>query len=168
SAGRGPARGAAAAAHWRTFPCAVDQPPYYPGCAGVYPVFADGADASSPSPLVPSTTPIADLVGIPIDQFAPPPGSGGDSFDLAAVGLAAIRFVRIDASQIDRRLAGLSGFDLDAMAGVHSLETAGAPDAGGDGMPDPAADWPRGAHPGQGGGDRGGARGACDKRPATP
>ena len=24
--------------HWVGFPCALDQPPYYPGCAGVYPV----------------------------------------------------------------------------------------------------------------------------------
>ena len=153
--------------HWRTFPCAVDQPPYYPGCAGVYPVFADAADPSSPSPLVPSTTPIADLVGIPIDQFAPPPGSGGDSFDIAAVGLAAIRFVRIDASQIDRRLAGLSGFDLDAMAGVHSVETAGAPDSDGDGMPDPADDCPGVADPEQIDGDGDGIGDACDNCPAT-
>ena len=26
--------------HWATFPCALDQPPYYPGCAGVYPDYA--------------------------------------------------------------------------------------------------------------------------------
>jgi hypothetical protein len=110
----------------------------YPGCAGVYPVFANADDPSSPSPLVRSTVPIEDLVGIPIDQFTPPPGSGGDTFDLGMVGLAAIRFVRIDASQIDRRLGGLSGFDLDAMASVHSVETAGAPDTDGDGIPDPA------------------------------
>src|SRR5262249_59484427 len=145
SAGRGPARGAAAAAHWRTFPCAVDQPPYYPGCAGVYPVFADAADPSSPSPLVPSTTPIADLVGIPIDQFAPPPGSGGDSFDIAAVGLAAIRFVRIDASQIDRRLAGLSGFDLDALAGRPPPADARAPPHPRGGRPPPPGPPPPGA-----------------------
>src|SRR5262249_59591675 len=93
----------------RTFPCAVDQPPYYPGCAGVYPVFADAADPSSPSPLVPSTTPIADLVGIPIDQFAPPPGSGGDSFDLAAVGPPPVRFVRLAAHPSGRHVGRPAG-----------------------------------------------------------
>src|SRR5439155_1341833 len=35
--------------HWATFPCALDQPPYYPGCAGVYPVFANADDPSAPS-----------------------------------------------------------------------------------------------------------------------
>src|SRR5439155_282011 len=52
--------------HWATFPCALDQPPYYPGCAGVYPVFANVDDPGAPSPLVPTTTPIEDLVGVPI------------------------------------------------------------------------------------------------------
>jgi hypothetical protein len=153
--------------HWRTFPCAVDQPPYYPGCAGVYPVFANADDPSSPSPLVPSTVPIEDLVGIPIDQFTPPPGSGGDTFDLAMVGLAAIRFVRIDASQIDSRLGGLSGFDLDAMAGVHSVETAGAPDTDGDAIPDPADDCLAVADPEQLDGDGDGVGDACDNCPTV-
>src|SRR5262249_14689434 len=47
---------------WATFPCALDQGPYYPGCAGVYPVFANADDPASPSPLVPSDVPIASLV----------------------------------------------------------------------------------------------------------
>src|SRR4029450_1361232 len=81
---------------------------------------------AAPSPLVPSTAALDSLVGVPIDSFVAPPGSGGDAFDLATVGLAAVRFVRIDASEIDRRLGGLSGFDLDAMAAVHSVDTAGA------------------------------------------
>src|SRR5207249_3673931 len=42
--------------HWAAFPCALDAPPYYPGCAGVYPVFANVDDPSAPSPLVPTTT----------------------------------------------------------------------------------------------------------------
>src|SRR5262249_12078426 len=46
--------------HWTAFPCAIDRPPYYPGCAGVYPVFANADDPTAPSPLVPSTTPIED------------------------------------------------------------------------------------------------------------
>ena len=145
----------------------MDQPPYYPGCAGVYPVFANADDPSSPSPLVPSTVPIADLVGVPIDQFTPPPGSGGDTFDLAMVGLAAIRFVRIDASQIDLRLAGLSGFDLDAMAGVHSVETAGAADTDGDGIADPADDCLAVADPEQLDGDGDAVGDACDNCPTV-
>jgi hypothetical protein len=128
--------------HWVTFPCHVDMPPYYPGCAGVYPVFANADDPGAPSPLVPSTTPIQDLIGVPIDAFTPPAGSGGDSFDLSAVALHVARYLRIDASQIDARLGGLSGFDLDAVAGVHSLDTVGLPDTDGDGIPDVADDCP--------------------------
>src|SRR5439155_26668059 len=126
--------------HWATFPCAVDQPPYYPGCAGVYPVFANVDDPGAPSPLVPTSTPIEDLVGVPVDSFTPPPGSGGDSFDLAAVGLHAIRFVRIDGGPIDARSDRLSGFDLDAFAGVHSIDSAVLADPDGDGIPDVAVD----------------------------
>src|SRR5438445_9650648 len=82
--------------HWTAFPCALDRAPYYPGCAGVYPVFANADDPEAPSPLVPTTTPIEDLVGVPVDSVTPPPGSGGDSFDPAAVGLHATRLGRID------------------------------------------------------------------------
>src|SRR5262249_62023476 len=91
-----------------------------------------------------------------------------DRFELAMVGLAAIRFVRIDASQIDPRLGGLSGFDLDAMAGVHSVETAGASDTDGDGIADPADDCPRVADPEQLDGDGDGVGDACDNCPTTP
>ena len=38
---------------------------------------------------------IEQLVGVLMEGFEPPPGSGGDSFDLAAVGLAVARYVRI-------------------------------------------------------------------------
>jgi hypothetical protein len=147
--------------HWVSFPCAVDAPPYYPGCAGVYPVFANADDPAAPSPLVPSATPIADLVGVPVDTFTPPPGSGGDSFDLALVGLHAARFLRIDASQIDPRLAGLSGFDLDAVAAVNSLDTAGLPDADADGIPDAADDCPAVPDPAQRDTDHDGVGDAC-------
>ncbi len=151
--------------HWATFPCALDAPPYYPGCAGVYPVFANAGDPNAPSPLVPSTTPIEDLVGVPVDSFTPPPGSGGDSFDLAAVGLHAIRFVRIDGGPIEQRLGGLSGFDLDAVAGVHSLDTAGLPDTDGDGIPDAADDCPTVADPEQRDSDHDGVGDACAGAP---
>ena len=151
--------------HWATFPCALDQPPYYPGCAGVYPVFANVDDPGAPSPLVPTATPIEDLVGVPVDSFTPPPGSGGDSFDLAAVGLHAIRFVRIDGGPIDARLGGLSGFDLDAIAGVHSIDTAGLPDTDGDGIPDVADDCPDVADPMQRDSDHDGVGDACQGGP---
>jgi hypothetical protein len=148
---------------WRTFPCAVSSPPYYPGCAGVYPVLAQPGD-----PLVPTTTPIEALVGVPTDQLVPPPGAGGDAFDLAAVGLRAARFVRIEASQIDRRLGGLSGFDLDAIGAVHSVETAGASDTDGDGIADPADGCPSLADPAQADGDGDGVGDACDLCPGVP
>src|SRR5438552_2112959 len=151
--------------HWRTYPCALDQPPYYPGCAGVYPVFANVDDPGAPSPLVPTTTPIEDLVGVPVGSFTPPPGSGGDSFDLAAVGLHAIRFVRLDGGPIEARLGGLSGFDLDAIAGVHSIDTAGLADTDGDGIPDIADDCPTVADPEQRDGDHDGVGDACQGGP---
>src|SRR5207249_2304542 len=148
--------------HFVAFPCQADAAPYYPGCAGVYPVFANAGDANAPSPLVPTTTPIADLVGVPVDGFTPPAGSGGDSFDLAAVGLTAARFVRIDASGLRAGLAGLAGFDLDAVAAVHSLETAGLPDADGDGFPDAVDDCPTVANPDQQDSDHDGVGDACE------
>jgi hypothetical protein len=104
---------------WKTFPCALDDPPYYPGCAGVYPVFANADDPAAPSPLVPCTIPIQQLVGVPVAAFQSPDCSGGDSFDLATVGLPSARFVRLDASQLEPGAAGTAGFDLDAVAAVH-------------------------------------------------
>ena len=115
-----------------SLPCALDAPPYYPGCAGIYPVFATAADPATA--LVPSTTPIEDLVGIPFPSFVAPAGSGGDHFDLAGTGLAEARFVRITAGGERFGLAGLAGFDLDAIAAVHSLDLVG--DQDGDGVPD--------------------------------
>lgn len=155
---------------WKTFPCALDQPPYYPGCAGVYPVFADADDPASPSPLVPSTAPIASLVGLDIDTFVPPAGSGGDSFDLASVGLDAIRFIRIDGGQMIVGLQQLAGFDLDAVAGVHSVEAAGQPDTDGDGIVDAADGCPLVPDPAQADADGDGIGDACDTCPglATP
>jgi hypothetical protein len=153
---------------WATFPCAQDQPPFFPGCAGVYPVFADADSPTAPPPHLPSTTPIAALVGIPVDDFVDPPGSGGDTFDLATVGLAAIRFVRIVADETRvRGLQGLSGFDLDAMIGLHSLDTAGLADGDGDGIVDDVDACPLVADP-QHDGDGDGVGDACDACAAFP
>jgi hypothetical protein len=150
---------------WATFACASEEPPYFPGCAGVYPVFADAGDPASPSPLVPSTAPIASLIGVPVDAFVPPAGSGGDSFDLADVGLAAIRFVRIDGGAARFGLMGLAGFDLDAIAGLNSVETAGLPDTDGDGIADAADACPSAADAAQADGDGDGVGDACDRCP---
>ncbi len=147
--------------HFVAFPCRLDAPPYYPGCAGVYPVFANADDPGAPSPLVPSTTPIADLVGVPTATFTPPAGSGGDSFDLADVGLHAARFVRIDASQLQPGFGGLAGFDLDAIAAVHSVDIAGLPDTDGDGFPDVVDDCPTVPDPEQADSDHNGVGDAC-------
>src|SRR5262249_13570084 len=107
---------------WTAFPCLADSPPFYPGCAGVYPVFANADDPQAPSPLVPTTAAIQTLVGVPGAAFTAPAGSGGDSFDLADVGVSSARFVRIEASTVHAGLGGLSGFDLDAVAAVHSIQ----------------------------------------------
>src|SRR5262249_27679347 len=111
---------------WKTFPCPLDDPPYYPGCAGVYPVFANADNPGAPAPLVPCTIPIQQLVGVPVDAFQAPNCSGGDSFDLATVGLSSARFVRIDASQLELGAGGTAGFDLDAGAAVPLTPLAGA------------------------------------------
>jgi hypothetical protein len=144
------------------FPCASDAPPFYAGCAGVYPVFANADDPGAPSPLVPTTAPIATLVGVDPDLLVPPPGSGGDSFDLAVVGLHAVRYVRIDARGLQFGLGGLAGFDLDALAALHSVDTAGLPDTDGDGFPDAADDCPTRFDPGQQDADGDGIGDACE------
>jgi hypothetical protein len=148
------------------FPCHLDQPPYYPGCAGVYPVFANAGDPNAPSPLVPSTTPIADLIGISVDSFVPPAGSGGDSFDLADVGLASARFVRIEASDLKAGFGGLSGFDLDAVAAVHSADPGQVSDLDGDGVSDASDNCPDTPNPDQADRDGDSVGDACDNCPA--
>jgi len=84
---------------WHTFPCAEGESPPV-GCAGYAPVFANGdLGIASTDPAV----------------------SGGDAFDLAELGVAEARFVRI------RDLQGIgaspsTGFDLDAIAIVNARE----------------------------------------------
>jgi hypothetical protein len=142
---------------FRTFPCAIGEPPYFPGCAGVYPVFA--ADAATA--LVPTTVPIEALVGVPVDEFVPPAGSGGDSFDLAEVGMATARYVRIQGGGERFGLDGLGGFDLDAIVAIHSVERSGA-DVDADGIPDAADACPLVPDPMQSDVDGDGTGDLCD------
>jgi hypothetical protein len=83
---------------WATFPCQQEGPPYT-GCAGWNPVHSNPTNGISP--FDPAT-------------------AGGDPFDLADVGLASARFLRI------RDVSGYggppnAGFDLDAAAVVHAM-----------------------------------------------
>ncbi len=83
---------------WSAFPCTGSAP--YPSCAGLRPVYA---------------TP---------DEVDPTNG-GGDPFDLATLGLKRIRFVRIRDKTAQRCTSlgpNTNGFDLDAVAAVHSDE----------------------------------------------
>jgi hypothetical protein len=75
---------------WAAFPCVASAAPYG-SCAGWHPVHAT-SEADALEPAV----------------------SGGDAFDLAAIGVARARFVRVT----DRPdLTGIAGvFDLDAVA----------------------------------------------------
>jgi len=79
------------------YPCTASAPPYG-SCAGWHPVYANAGKSS-------------------IDA-TDPSVAGGDAFDLADVGLARARYVRIT----DRPdLTGLSGsFDLDAASIVNA------------------------------------------------
>ncbi len=88
--------------HWEAFDCRVDGDGAWPptGCAGIEPVLAEGDPATDPQT------------------------AGGDAFDLADVGLARARYVRIvDVTEehYGERTwcAGdAGGFDLDAVAAV--------------------------------------------------
>jgi hypothetical protein len=94
----------------------------FAGLAGVTPVYSTPANGIDPRS----------------------PDAGGDGFDLAAIGLASARFVRIDdpgKSVADPGNAfpvpgvGKSGFDLDAIVAVHSDEVcARCCDVNGDGV----------------------------------
>ncbi|HVP29906.1 MAG TPA: hypothetical protein VMW35_12195 [Myxococcota bacterium] len=122
---------------WYAFPCTLTTGagPYWPGCAGIYPVFANASDPAAPHASIPTTVPIASLVGVDANTIVAPPGSGGDSFDLATVGLAWARYVRIESATFVAGPAGANnaGFDLDAAAAVHAVP---ATDANGNGIPD--------------------------------
>jgi hypothetical protein len=110
--------------NWFVFPCAetVFDHPYYPGCAGVYPVLSNG-DAGPRHPSIPTLTPpIESFLGQQQPSIPVPDGSGGDSYDLADVGLAWARYVRIEAADhvVGPTGPDNAGFDLDAVAAVNS------------------------------------------------
>jgi hypothetical protein len=85
---------------WFTFPCdlAGDGAGHYAGCAGVTPTLEFDAEAL-----------------VPLD----PERTGGDAFDLAEVGAARARFVRIRDLGTQPPAGTTSGFDLDAIGAVH-------------------------------------------------
>jgi hypothetical protein len=70
------------------------------GCAGHHPVLAN-SKSNKISPIDPKK-------------------AGGDPFDLKDVGLKVVRFVRITDVLSYGGTDGSAGFDLDAVAGVHS------------------------------------------------
>jgi hypothetical protein len=79
------------------FPCSSAAYPY-DGCAGWHPVFSNPENAISP-----------------FDAAT----AGGDAFDLANVGLARARFIRIVDLGLSGAAGGTAGFDLDAVAVVN-------------------------------------------------
>jgi hypothetical protein len=90
---------------WKTFPCTAGAAPPYGSCAGWRPVHS--APSNGISPVDPSV-------------------AGGDPFDLAEVGVASARFVRIrDLGTVTCPSSPGSksttvGFDLDAVAVVNA------------------------------------------------
>jgi hypothetical protein len=84
---------------WHEFPCdATHRAGGFPGCAGVKPV------NSSPDNGISATDPSV---------------AGGDGFDLATLGVARARFVRIRDTGTNSYGFTSGGFDLDAVAVVN-------------------------------------------------
>ena len=80
------------------FPCDPSIAPTYAGCAGVHPVIATPGNGIDPRS----------------------DAAGGDAFDLATIGVARARYVRITDSGVGPMgFDGTDGFDLDAVAIVH-------------------------------------------------
>jgi hypothetical protein len=85
---------------WRAFACDTtgDGEGHYPGCAGVTPTLKFDTNALEP---------------LDAEQ------TGGDAFDLAELGLARARFVKIRDLATLEPAGTTSGFDLDAVAVIH-------------------------------------------------
>ena len=125
---------------WYEFPCSLTTNPaagvFYPGCAGVYPVLSNANNPSTPHASIPTAGGIEDLIGLSVIPTPAPGGAGGDSFDLADLGLGWARYVRIvDANFVtgDPYGPNNAGVDIDAVAAIHSVP---ATDANADGVPD--------------------------------
>lgn len=86
-------------ATWVAFPCDPQGARPHTGCAGWNPVYAHPANGISP-----------------LD----PRVAGGDPFDLATVGLASARFVRIRDLATQGLMEPATGFDLDAVGVIHA------------------------------------------------
>jgi hypothetical protein len=87
-------------ADWHEWPCRPqDADGGYPGCAGIHPVLSNPGDGISPTN---------------------PAVAGGDAFDLADLGVARARYVRIRDSGFGRYSGTTGGFDLDAVAASHA------------------------------------------------
>lgn len=125
---------------WYEFPCSLTTNPalgiFYPGCAGVYPVLSNANDPNTPHASIPTAGSIGALIGQPLIPPPTPGGAGGDSFDLADLGLGWARYVRI----VDPNFAtgdpygpNNAGVDVDAVAAIHSVP---ATDANANGVPD--------------------------------
>ena len=108
---------------WFAFPCADAplEPPFYPGCAGVYPTLSIPTDPTTAHASVPSVAGLADIVGQPEDILDDLEGSGGDSFDIGVLGLEWIAFVRIEDVGPALGQSGTIGMDIDAVAAVNTL-----------------------------------------------
>jgi hypothetical protein len=127
-------------ATWYEFPCSLTTNPsigsFYPGCAGVFPVLSNANDPNTSHASIPTGMGIGDLVGLPLIPPPQPGGAGGDSFDLADLGLGWVRYVRIvDPNFVtgDPYGPNNAGVDLDAIAAIHSVP---ATDANANGVPD--------------------------------
>jgi len=87
---------------WKTFSCTATAYPYG-ACAGWHPVYSNPQNGISP-----------------VD----PAAAGGDAFDLADVGLASARFVKIVSKSNEscdtQRPVNTNGFDLDAISLVNA------------------------------------------------
>jgi hypothetical protein len=125
---------------WYEFPCSLTTNPglgiFFPGCAGVYPVLSNANNSSTPHASIPTTGTIGNLVGLPLIPPPTPGGAGGDSFDLADVGLGWARYVRIvDANFVtgDPYGPNNAGVDVDAVTAIHSVP---ATDTNANGVPD--------------------------------
>ncbi|MCH2170949.1 hypothetical protein MK489_09205 [Myxococcota bacterium] len=114
---------------WYAFPCdlSIVNAPYHPGCAGVEPVVSNPGVPETHGALPTIGPGVEALLGLPALSLPDVVGPGGDSFDLSEVGLLWARYVRIEAANFASTPSGPdnAGFDLDAVAAIHSVPESG-------------------------------------------